>query len=170
MFNIDGIDWDFPCDIQRNADMTASEISGMLLDKTYFNDVLGTFMSYTVALVIPIGKEADYTELYEALTDPIGDHTFVFPYNQDTITFVGRIENVQDAYYRKLSDKTIWRKTSFTAVANHPSKTYDLGEVVARGIVNYPDAMTVDDGSVWQYTTANGWQEFSAGDADNRYY
>lgn len=170
MFSIDGLSWDFPCDIQRNADLTASEISGMLLDKTYFNDVLGTFMSYTVTMVIPIGKEGDYTELYEALTDPIGDRTFVFPYNQDTITFVGRIENVQDAYYRKVGTKTIWRKTSFTAIANHPSKTYDLGEVVARGIVNYPDPMTVDDGSVWEYTTADGWQPFEAEDADDRYY
>jgi hypothetical protein len=38
MFVLDGMSWDIPCDIERIAEMKASEISGMLLDKSYFND------------------------------------------------------------------------------------------------------------------------------------
>ena len=46
MFSVDGVQWDVPCRIVRTAEIAASEISGMLLDRTYFNDVLGTWMRY----------------------------------------------------------------------------------------------------------------------------
>ena len=34
-FSVDGMEWNFPVDIERVAEVTASEISGMLLNKTY---------------------------------------------------------------------------------------------------------------------------------------
>ena len=37
-FSIDGLEWQYPCQITREAKLTASDISGMMLDKSYFND------------------------------------------------------------------------------------------------------------------------------------
>lgn len=161
MFSIDGNDWNIPCEISRTAELTASEISGMLLDKTYFNDVLGTFMKYDIKIVVPHGKEGLYSQIYEILTDPVDAHTFVLPYNQDTVTITGRVETVSDKYYRKVGDLTIWRGTQFTVIANHPTKTYTLGEAVERGLSPFPDIVQpVEDGSLWQFTTANGWETY----------
>ena len=33
MWSIDGSNWDVPCTIEREAEVTASEVSGMLLNK-----------------------------------------------------------------------------------------------------------------------------------------
>lgn len=68
MITIDGYQWPVPCDIEREAEMTPSEISGMMLDKTYFNDVLGTYMRYDVSLAVPPKLEREYDEIYETLT------------------------------------------------------------------------------------------------------
>ena len=40
IWSIDGLEWNVPCQIERTSEMTPSEISGMLLDKSYFNDVV----------------------------------------------------------------------------------------------------------------------------------
>ena len=63
-WSIDGNAWNYPCTIQRVAEVTPSDISGMLLDKQYFNDVLGTWMKYTVTIAVPKDREEDYTTIY----------------------------------------------------------------------------------------------------------
>lgn len=170
MFSIDGTEWDMPCKITREASLTASEISGMMLDKSYFNDVIGMFLTYTVTIVVPLGKENFYSQLYEVLTDPVDGHTFVFPYNQDTVQITGRIEVVSDEYYKEYGGRKIWRKTSFTVTANHPTKTYTLGEAVARGLTPLPSVVDVEDGAVYEYHANTGWQEIELKDADEVAY
>ena len=55
-FTVDGVEWNIPCTIERTAEITASEISGLLLNRNYFNDVLGTYMRYTISIAIPKSK------------------------------------------------------------------------------------------------------------------
>lgn len=168
-FVIDGIKWNFPCTIERTAEVTSSDVSGMMLDKSYFNDVLGTWMKYTVAIAIPKGHESEYTTIYEALSDPVGYHTFVFPYNyqQDGISIVGRVQVINDTYVRLPNGKQTWRKTRFEVIANHPTKEAELGNV---GYSPFPDTAGVPVGSVWEYTS-NGWRESPIYiDGDNIYY
>ena len=107
MFSVDGIQWTLPCDIERTAEMEASEISGMLLNKQYFNDVIGTYLRYTVRIVVPFGGEAEYSQLYEILTDPVDAHSFVLPYNRDNISITGRVERISDIYKRLPNGTTI---------------------------------------------------------------
>lgn len=158
-FTIDGITWDLPCKITREAKMEASEISGMMMDKSYFNDVLGTFMTYGITIVVPLGKESMYSTLYEMLTDPVADHSCVLPYNQDVINIVGRIETVSDELYREENGVKIWRRTSFNIIANHPTKTYTLDEAITRGLTPLPSVEDVEDGAYYQYSSENGWVE-----------
>lgn len=167
-FTIDGIRWNFPCTIEREAQVTSSDVSGMLLDKTYFNDVLGTWMQYTVAIAIPKGHEDEYTSIYEALSDPVSMHTFKLPYNyqDDGIEINGRVQVVNDVYVRLPHDKQTWRKTKFTVIANHPTKG---AEIVDVGYSPFPDTGGVNIGDIYEYTE-DGWQESAYVDGDNEYY
>ena len=162
MFSIDNTIIRLPAKIVRSAQMTPSEISGMMLDKSYFNDVIGTYMSYTVAVVVPLGKEGLYDILYEILTDPVDAHSFVFPYNQTSINITGRVENVTDELYKEIGGKNIWRKTQFTVIANHPSKAYTLSEMINRGLTPIPNVSEPEADAVYEYDPEQGWIELDA--------
>lgn len=121
MITVDGTDYEFPCDITREAQIQASELSGMLLNKNYHNDPIGTYMQYTITMAIPVTMMAEYAELYEILSDPVAGHTFILPYNQSTIQINGRVETISDRYFKK-GGVAVWRGTSFVIIANEPSK------------------------------------------------
>lgn len=163
---IDGVGWNIPCTIEREAEITASEISGLLLDKTYFNDVLGTYMKYTISIAIPRGMESEYASLYETLTAPVDGHTFTLPYNQSTITITARVTNIRDRYVRLPNGKNTWRHTQFDIIANHPSKEYLLEEVISHGLTPTPEAPSATIGDLYEYTTY-GWVERYYDDADS---
>ena len=167
-FSIDGVTWDFPCTIERTAEVTPSEISGMMLNKTYFNDVLGTWMKYTVGIAIPKGHESEYTTIYEALSDPVSYHDFILPYNysKEGLPLRGRINVISDTYVRLPNGNQTWRKTKFEVIANNPSKEPVLGKV---GFSPLPDSAQVPIGSIYEFTSS-GWEEADFGDGDNTYY
>lgn len=156
MFSVDGLVWDIPCTIEREAEVKASDISGLMLDGLYFNDVLGTYMSYTVKLAVPNAKMDEYIAIYEALTAPVDRHAFVLPYNNTTIELTARVENVSDVYVRLPNGGTAWRGISFTIIANHPSKYMQLGEVLSVGIAPFPPISSPSIGDTYTYT-ADGW-------------
>lgn len=166
MISIDGITWDnILCSVERVAEIEASEISGMLLDKSYFNDVLGTWLRYTVDIAVPFGKENDYILLYEKLTEPVDGHTCVLPYNNGTITITARIETVSDVYV-KMPDGSHWRKTKFECIANHPSKNNTLSGVITRGLLPFPGEGSAQTNMLYMYN-GSGWEEVVYADADN---
>jgi hypothetical protein len=166
VFTIDGIQWPYPCAIERVAELTASEISGMLLDRSYFNDVLGTYLQYTVTIAVPLNNRDIYSTIYEMLTAPVDGHTFTLPYNQGTLTLTGRITNVSDVYVRLPENGQYWKGTRFTVIGNHPSKQMSLGEMIVRGRAPMPEVASVDIGDLYVYT-ANGWQPAEYDNADN---
>lgn len=158
------------CNIERTANLRASDLSGMMLNKEYFNDVLGTYMEYTVEVIVPLGKESDYAQLYEVLSDPVGSHVFELPYNQTTVIFNGRVETISDKYWRRVDDKSVWRDTKFVAIANNPSKEYTLDEVVTRGISPLPAVSELDAGKIYMVNEQGEWELTSLNNADETYY
>ena len=166
MWSIDGNNWDVPCTIERVAEVTPSEVSGMLLNKQYFNDVIGTFMKYTIAIAVPVGMESDYKYIYEVLTEPVEAHTFVFPYNDATIQITGRVETVSDKYYPGANNSNGWRGTKFTVIANHPSKELSLSQAIQRGMMPLPLVQHANAGDVYVYDS--GWQSQDV--SDGNYY
>lgn len=169
MFSIDGIQWDVPCRIERVAEMTASEISGLTLDRSYFNDVLGTYLKYTVTVAVPPEQRERYSDLYEALTDPADGHVFSVPYDQGQLTITGRVERVSDLFVRLPGGGQLWKGTRFTIAANHPSKQYTLGQALARGRTPLPEAAEVRSGDIYTYTST-GWVRTMFTDADEMDY
>lgn len=125
-FSVDDITYNVGYSVSRQAKIRSSEVSGTLLDKTYFNDVIGTYFEYTVKIVVPVGSESDYADLYEVLTDPVGEHKFVFPYNQTVQEIKARVEVVNDRYVgeeiRGSNRVKMWRSITFRAIANEPTK------------------------------------------------
>lgn len=133
------------------AEVRPSGISGLLLDKSYFNDVIGTYMQYTVSLAVPIDRPADYGAIYEALTDPVDGHVFALPYNQDIIEITGRIASVSDVYVRLPNGGVYWKGLRFTIEANHPVKSMALEETLARGRTMVPEVMSPEVGDTWTW-------------------
>lgn len=158
MLFVDEMEFDLPCSIERKANVTSSEVSGMLLDKTYMNDVIGTYMSYNVKIAVPVGKESDYYTLYEILSDPVDAHTWILPYNGDMIELTARVSVISDRYYREENGVKIWRGTSFTITANHPSKEMQLEEVLQRGMTPVPYFTTREIGDTYYFNQNEIWE------------
>lgn len=170
MFSVDGMQWNIPCDITRTAEIKLSDISGMLLDKSFFADPLGTYMSYDVLLAVPIGWEDTYIALYEKLTDPVDGHSFTFPYNSDTLTITARVDGgIKDAYKRGPGNTVKWVGIQFTVVANAPTKQRTLQESISAGQTPYPDIEEVAVGETYEYTE-DGWEQTGLRNVDEEPY
>ena len=167
MFTIDGMLWNVPCKIDRTAEIKASEISGMLLNKQYFNDVIGTYLSFDISLAVPRNRVPDYTKLYEILTDPDDAHTITVPYNEGTITITGRVEQVKDTFIRVNKVSNYWHGISFSFISNAPTKTHTLGEVISRGISPLPDISGAKAGDLYEFN-GTAWVLADFEDVDDK--
>lgn len=166
MFAIDDHSWPYPCGIERAAKVRASKISGMLLDRTYFNDVLGTYMQYTVSIAVPLNDRDAYTDIYELLTDPVDGHRFSLPYNRGTLQVTARVESVPDSCVRLHSDGQYWHNIRFTLTANHPTKSLSLSQVLSRGRSPMPEITDPNEGDSFTWTD-NHWEHAASyADAD----
>lgn len=173
MFTVDGISWDIPCDITRVSEVTASDISGILMDGTYFNDVIGTYLSYTVKLAVPLNMKQAYARLYETLNQAVEGHDFVFPYNRSTAEVHGRVTNISDVYVRMPNNGIHWTGIQFTVISNVPAKRQTLTGAINSGLPNGPMADVLDDGDSYTYdSSANAWTPttFEYRDVDDETY
>ncbi len=170
MFSIDGVTWPYPCDIDREVEIKVSDISGLKLDKSYFRDVLGTYMQYTVKITVPYGDKGRYFSLYDILTEPVDGHQFILPHDNNTISVTGIVDNLTDIYVRMPNGQTFWKGIRFNITSNHPTKTVTLGEAIARGTAPLPTVNMPVIGDAYIYT-ANGWvANGTYNDADNTGY
>lgn len=122
---MDNAEYNFACSVKRRAVIVSSDNSGILLDGSYYNDVMGTYMEYDVSLAIPAGQEDAYVAFYEAITNPIPYHDFVLPYNNEMTLVRGRVANISDTYMQKNAlGKVTWRNITFTvaeSIAHKPA-------------------------------------------------
>lgn len=170
MFSIDGIQWPYPCEILRSAEVRSSAISGLMLDRRWFNDVLGTYMAYAVRLAVPVTRRDDYARIYEALTDPVDGHAFVLPYNGGTISLTARVTKVSDEAARLTGGGVAWRGIRFDIAANHPSKARTFEQVMAIGRSPLPDIAAPGEGDAYTYHDGEWVISQSYTDADGVWY
>ena len=166
---IDGLAFDVKCEVSRAAEVSASELSGLLMDRSWFNDVLGTYMTYEIQFTYPLYSRDKYAALYEKLTEPVDAHSFVLPYNAQSITLTARVETISDDLLELDNGKKYWRSCRFSIIANHPSKQLSLGEAISRGRAPLPDIAEPAIGAIYEYT-AYGWLPMEYRDADNIEY
>ena len=156
MLRIDGVEFDVKCEIKRVAEISASYISGLLLDKSYFNDVLGTYLEYEIRLTYPLYNQGEYASLYEMLTMPVDAHAFVLPYNTGTISLTARVETISDDLLVFENGKKYWRNCTFSIISNGPSKEQTLESAIQRGLTPLPDVASPNIGDTYTFTS-NGW-------------
>lgn len=166
MFTIDGMTWSYPVDVTRNAEMRASEVSGEMLDGSYYNDVLGTYMNYTVRVVCPLNQRNLANSLYEILTEPVEGHSVTLPYNGTNLIVVGRIENVSDVFVRLPNGQQYWKGLQFTVIANHPTRALDGNQIISRGRMVMPETVDVTEGDTWTWHNGAWVQSVDYDDAD----
>lgn len=171
MFTVDGITWPYPCSVERASEIKLSEISGMLMDGSAFNDVLGTYMQYKLKLAIPLTDRDAGNQIYELLTQPVDGHTFVFPYNSSTVTITGLVSGpVNDVFVRLSNGGKYWKGLQFTVKSNAPTKQMSLSQVLTRGRAPLPDVASpsVGDTYTWDGTAWGPAPEYE--DADDIAY
>ena len=168
IWSIDGLTWEIPCQIERTSEMRPSDISGVLLDKTYFNDVIGTYLNYEISIAVPLDMVKEYENLYELITQPVDSHTFVLPYGQSTITVIGRVASVSDKYVYMDRNRNYWKGFTFTVVSNHPTKEMELGNVLTRGMSSMPSTVGIADGATFRWNESEHvWEVVPPADEGN---
>lgn len=170
VFTVDGIEWDIDAEVRRNADITASDISGLMMDGSYFNDVLGVYLSYDIVIKTPDWDQGKYAALYEQLSNPVDGHTFILPYNLTTVEIAARVESVSDEFVCLRSGRRFWKDTRVTIIANYPTKALSLGEMVVAGRAPLPSIADPSEGDSYTYTSGGWVPAVSYDDADDIYY
>ena len=153
ILSIDGAEYDVKCSVRRQADVRDTDISGEMLDGSYFHDVEGTYYDYDISFTYPLYDQYKYAAIIEALTEPVDGHTFVLPYNDGTVTVTAKVESVSDDLLELVDGTTYWRQTSFRLSANHPTRQPTLEETITRGRAALPD---IDEPEVGDTYTWNG--------------
>lgn len=151
IFTVDGVTFDVRLDVVRTARVRSSDISGWMMDATWFNDVFGSYYDYEITLKYPMKDQERYTSLYELLTRPVAGHDFVFPYNGTTLQVNARLEEIPDEYIEKDNRQRYWKALAFEAKANAPTKEVVLGEVIAHNMPVTPEGMPASEGDVYEY-------------------
>lgn len=168
MIQVDGLIFDFKCRIVRTHEVRPSEISGQMMDRSWFNDVIGTYLKYDFTLEYPAWRQDDYDMFVELMSDPVDAHEFLVPYGQGQLRLTARVESISDEH-KKLGAMKFWIGTRFTIMAVHPSKEMSLAGVLARGRAPLPDIAAVAYGDVYTYTPS-GWVKTIYTDADSVFY
>lgn len=161
-FTVDGVEWNVPCDIERQSEVRASDISDMLMNRTLLIDPLGTYLQYDIKLIPVPAQMGEYYALYEVLTQPVGSHTFELPYNADFVTMTGYLSPIKDVYVRFPNGAVYWKGIRFTVYAVAPNKTMSLSDVIAHGLPEYPPDYAPEEGDTYAWSSANGWEQVSS--------
>ena len=171
MFYVDGVQWPYPVSVSRSADIRASDVSGQMMDGTYYRDVVGTFMSYTVRVAVPLSERQRYTSTYDKLIDPVDAHEFILPDSAGgSITFTGYTSNVSDVYVRMADGTPYWRGVQFDVTANVARKRKTYTETIERGRTIFPDVAEHNEGDQWTWTDGAWALTKSYTSADSKYY
>ena len=140
ILQIDGLSYDVKCELTRTFTVNDSDISGKMMNGTYFHDVDGTYLEYEITFKYPLWNQAKYADIIGKLNEPIADDLL-------------ELEN--GAQY--------WRNTSFTITSIAPIKTPTLAGAVSRGM---PPVPTISDPTIGAtYTwTGSAWVSVEDGD------
>lgn len=170
MFTVDGLQWGYPCEIRRVSEVRASEISGMMLNGTYFTDVLGTYLKYTVKLVVPLNDRAAFNAIYEKITDPVGHHTFTFPYNQTTVTVTAEVKQIRDVFVRLPNGGQYWKGIEFDVMSVAPTKAPSLSGAIAYGLPPLPNDVAPETGDTYTWNGEEWTEAASLPPASGEYF
>jgi len=122
MIKIDGIDYNVPiASLTRTADFL-DKFAERTADGVLHRDLIGVYYNYE----IEFGRApsmAEYTLLYQKLTEPEEFHTITLPDEDGDLTFSGYVSGIRDELIRIRGSERYWMKLSCSVVAQSPSRT-----------------------------------------------
>lgn len=122
IFLMDGREYDvFVTKLERSFEVADSDSTGRTKDWKMHRDVIGTFYNYTMAIEMRYFNMDDYSAFYEAISAPVTSHSFVFPYNGETISFTGYCTKGKDSF-TKIAGKPKWSGLSVNFIAMEPQR------------------------------------------------
>ena len=158
IIQIDGIPFDVDCEITRVAEVSASSISGQMLNGLLFFDIIGTYLQYDVRLKRPLYNRATYSALYEKLTEPVPAHTFVLPYNNTTVTVSAYVDGISDEILTLEDNSIYWKNPRFTLISVYPTKAPTLDGAIAYGLPPLPNDVSPETGDTYTWNGSE-WTE-----------
>jgi hypothetical protein len=162
MWSIDGIQCNLNCDITRTVEIKASDISGMMLDRTMFTDVYGSYLRYQVKLAVAPDQLRDYYAVRSKLDEPVGEHTFVMPFDADMITMSAKVERIKDTWHKRNGLPPVWTGIEFEVIGTAPYRQNSLGQILDQGRSPLPEIAGVSVGDTYMWTGSE-WQKVGAG-------
>lgn len=163
---IDGISYDVKCEVRRVAVIRDTDISGKMMDGSYFHDVDGTYYDYEIYFLYPLYDQNKYAAIYETLTQPVDGHTFILPYNNSTVALTAKVETTEDEPVELDSGYRFWRSLRFALTSNGPTKSMSSSEVITRGRAPLPDIAQPAEGATYTYTNGEWVPAQTYADAD----
>lgn len=170
ILTIDGVDYDVKCRVRRQGEVRDTDISGEMMDGSYFHDVAGTYYDYEISFLYPLYDQNKYADIYEALTEPVEGHTFILPYNHSTVTLVAKVEVSDDELLELENGQQYWRALRFTLTSNAPTKEPTLDGAITRGRTPLPDIAEPSQGDSYTWNGSEWVVSTTYEDADNIYY
>ena len=170
IIQIDGIPFDVDCEITRVAEVSASSISGQMLNGMLFYDIIGTYLQYDVRLKRPLYNRATYSALYEKLTEPVAAHTFVLPYNNTTVTVSAYVESVSDEILTLENNSIYWKNPRFTIISVYPTKAPALSGAIAYGLPPLPNDVAPETGDTYTWNGSEWLEAASLPPASGEYF
>lgn len=95
---------------------------GTTYNGTKHKRAIGTYFDYDVEINTKKCNVAEYDRLYEAITNPVSEHTVVLPYGQDTITILCDITVGNDYVVQDFNTFRRWSSLIITFNALELSK------------------------------------------------
>lgn len=120
MINIDGINYDVPIkDLGRKTeflDKFAERTESGVLKR----ELIGRYFNYS--LVFGRARDrAQYTALWQKLTEKIEFHTVILPDEDGDATFIMYVSNVTDKLVRSENEKRYWSELTVNFVSKSPA-------------------------------------------------
>jgi hypothetical protein len=118
---IDGISYNVPViSIDRSADFL-DKYAERTSDGKLKRELIGVYFNYQVKF--GQAPMADYTALWNKLTEPVEFHTVVVPDEDGNLTFVAYFSNVKDKLKRVAGSSRFWKDLSVNFIAQEPART-----------------------------------------------
>lgn len=110
--------------VVRSITMLSGSNAGRMIDKSMFNDVVGSSLAYSFTISPDPSDRTDYDALLEVLTNPQNSVSITgLPYGQSTISLVCKVTNIRDEYDGMIGSVRRWKGMQVSVENVIPYKT-----------------------------------------------
>ena len=84
-------------------------------------ELIGVYFNYKLTIAPGIDR-AEYSRLWDKLTEPVEFHEVTVPDEDGDYTFTAYFSNVADELLRKVAEKNYWKNLTVNFIAKKPAR------------------------------------------------